>query len=105
MTSPVNPSNTTNTGLGPSPIVAAVNRLPALSNETADRLSRALGQSVVQCWGRLPQDVQQELFEAVVTQEGEAMRQRLALYLHGKHFRTVASLHARAITEPDSLGG
>ena len=86
-------------------MVTAAKQLPALSIETADRLSRALGQSVVQCRGRLPQEAQQELFEAVVAQEGEAMRQQLALFLHGKHFRTVASLHARAITEPDSLGG
>jgi hypothetical protein len=103
MTSPVNPSNAT--GRGPSSITAGVKRLPELPVDLGDRLSRALGHCVVQHWGRLPQDVQQELFEAVVAQEGEGMRQQLALYLHGKHFRTIASLHARAITEPDSLGG
>jgi len=37
--------------------------------------------------------------------EGEGIRQQLAIFLHGKHARTVDTLHARATPEPDSLGG
>jgi hypothetical protein len=33
------------------------------------------------------------------------MRPRLAVYLHGKHPRTCAAIMARAMLEPDSLGG
>jgi hypothetical protein len=32
-------------------------------------------------------------------------RPRLAVYLHEKHPRTCAALKARAMLEPDSLGG
>ena len=76
-----------------------------LSVEAANKLSRALGQAVARCWSRLPQEVQQELFEAAVMSDGETIRQQLAVYLHGKHSRTLNSAQARAIPEPDSLGG
>jgi hypothetical protein len=33
------------------------------------------------------------------------MRAELATYLHQKHARTAASVAARALVEPDSLGG
>ena len=33
------------------------------------------------------------------------MRPRLAIYLHEKHPRTCAAVKARAMLEPDSLGG
>jgi hypothetical protein len=76
-----------------------------LSVVTADKLSRALGQAVARGWSSLPQEIQHDLFEAAVTSEGETIRQQLAVYLHGKHERTVDTLQARAMPEPDSLGG
>jgi hypothetical protein len=77
----------------------------ALSFETADKLSRALGQAVARCWSSLPQEIQHNLFEAAVTFEGQTIRQQLAVCLHGKHERTVDAAQARAMPEPDSLGG
>jgi hypothetical protein len=76
-----------------------------LSVVTADKLSRALGQAVARGWSSLPQEIQHDLFEAAVTSEGETIRQQLAVYLHGKHERTVDAAQARAMPEPDSLGG
>ena len=76
-----------------------------LPREATEKLSRALGQAVARCWSSLPQDIQQNLFEAAVTSEGESIRQQLAIYLHGKHERTVDAAQARAMPEPDSLGG
>jgi hypothetical protein len=73
--------------------------------ETAEKLSRALGQAVARCWSSLPQDIQHNLFEAVVTSEGETIRQQLAVYLHGKHERTAETKQARAMPEPASLRG
>jgi hypothetical protein len=83
----------------------ALRQLPTLSADVTDRLSKALGQAIVRCWSRLPRDVQHDLFEAAVTAEGETIRQHLALYLHDTHARTIVSLQARAMSEPDSLGG
>ena len=76
-----------------------------LSAESADQLARALGQAVARCWSNLSQGDQHDLFEAAVAAEGEAIRQSLAIFLHEKHERTIHSQHARATTEPDSLGG
>jgi hypothetical protein len=76
-----------------------------LARVAADKIARALGQGLAQCWSRLPQDIQQDIFEAAVSLEGEAIRQLLAIYLHGKHTRTTDAMHARATSEPDSLGG
>lgn len=73
--------------------------------ELIDRLCCALGRAVGRRWSRLPQDVQQELFEAAVGSEGEGIRQPLAVFLHGKHARTMDAIHSRAMPEPDSLGG
>src|SRR5258708_343788 len=80
-------------------------RMPALDRDMVERLSSALGHAVAQCWSDLPQEAQQELFEAAVQAEGEGIRQQLAIFLHGKHARTVDTLRARATSEPDSLGG
>jgi hypothetical protein len=68
-------------------------------------LEGALGQAVARCWSALTPETQHTLFEAAVLSAGEAIRQELALYLHGKHQRTAGGVQARAITEPDSLGG
>ena len=76
-----------------------------LSDEVQGQLFRALGEAVVGIWGRLPQDIQHYLFEAAVTSQDESMRQRLAVFLHDKHHRTTDSIKARAMPEPDSLGG
>jgi ATP-dependent DNA ligase len=41
----------------------------------------------------------------VVEAEGESIREELALHLPGKHQRTVQAAQAKALIEPDSLGG
>jgi hypothetical protein len=97
------------TEIDPQPTVgvarAAVSGLENLSVETEAPLSGSLGQAVAQCWSTLPQDVQHELFEAAVAAQGETIRPLLAVFLHGKHARTLESLRVRATPEPDSLGG
>jgi hypothetical protein len=40
-----------------------------------------------------------------VMSQGEAIRQQLAVYLHGKHERTSDVAQSGAVPEPDSLGG
>ena len=81
----------------------AHDNLPPL--DMADELSRALGEAVVRIWSRLPQDAQHHLFEQVVTAQGEELRPRLAIFLHDHHPRTTDCIKARAMLEPDSLGG
>ena len=76
-----------------------------IAHETSEQLSRALGDAVVRIWGRLPPDLQNRLFEEAVTSQDEKLRPRLAVYLHEKHPSTCAALKARAMLEPDSLGG
>jgi hypothetical protein len=78
---------------------------PDLSPEEKERLSHALGQAVARWWSSLSQEIQQNLFEAAVTSEREAIRPQLAVFLHGKHERTVDAIQRRAIPEPDSPGG
>jgi len=78
--------------------------MAVIALETSEQLSRALGDAVVRIWGRLPPHLQNRLFEEAVTSQDE-MRPRLAVYLHEKHPRTCAAVKARAILEPDSLGG
>jgi hypothetical protein len=56
-------------------------------------------------WGRLPHDIQQKIFEEAVGGRGEELRAQLAIYLHDKHPRTTMAMGARALMEPDSLGG
>ena len=74
-------------------------------HQTSEQLSRALGEAVVKLWSRLPQDMQHDLFEEAVTLRGEVIRPQLAVFLHDHHTRTRASNEARAMLEPDSLGG
>ena len=76
-----------------------------LPGEATDRLSRALGEAVARSWSDLPQEIQHRLFEAAIIAHGEAIRQELAVYLHGKHDRTSNEGQSRAVPEPDSLGG
>jgi len=79
--------------------------MDVIAHETSEQLSRALGDAVVRIWGRLPPDLQNRLFKEAVTSQDEKMRPRLAIYLHEKHPRTCAAMQARAMLEPDSLGG
>jgi hypothetical protein len=75
------------------------------SLETSEQLSRALGEAVVKMWGHLPHALQSRLFQEAVTEREVDIRPRLAVFLHDKHPRTTAARKARAILEPDSLGG
>jgi hypothetical protein len=79
--------------------------MTTLSRDTSDLFSLALGDAVVRLWSHLPQDIQHRLFEEAVTSEWRGMRAELATYLHQKHTRTATSVAARAMVEPDSLGG
>jgi hypothetical protein len=72
---------------------------------TTEKIDRALGQAVARCWSKFVPKIQQTLFEAAVQAEGENVRQALAIHLHDKHERTAQSAQAKAILEPDSLGG
>jgi hypothetical protein len=77
-----------------------------IPGETADQLTRALGEAVVRLWSNLPQAVQNHLFQEAVTSRGESIRPQLAVFLHDKHPRTSDPLgKPREMTEPDSLGG
>jgi hypothetical protein len=76
-----------------------------IAQETSAQISRALGEAVVRSWDRLPHGVQRALFEQTVSSHGERMRPQLAVFLHDAHPRTCAAIKARAILEPDSLGG
>jgi hypothetical protein len=64
-----------------------------------------LGHAVAKVWSHLPQDAQHQLFEEAVAFRGESGRQQLAIFLHDGHPRTSDSIKARAMSEPDSLGG
>ena len=79
--------------------------MDTIPRDTADQLTRALGEAVVRIWSDLPQDVQHHLFEEAITSKGESIRSQLAVFLHDKHPRTCASIKASAMIEPDSLGG
>jgi hypothetical protein len=76
-----------------------------LAHETPDQFSHALVEAVVKNWGRLPHDVQRCLFEQAISSQGERMRPQLAVFLHDTHPRTGNAVKARAMLEPDSLGG
>jgi hypothetical protein len=76
-----------------------------ISRETSDHLSRALGEAVVRVWGYLPRDIQSRLFSETLNSQHRLMRPQLASLLHGKHPRTSGARQARAMLEPDSLGG
>ena len=53
-----------------------------------DKLITALGKAVAASWGELPVEVQQALFEAAVESAGEGSREKLAVYLPGRHRRS-----------------
>jgi hypothetical protein len=73
---------------------------------TSEDLTKALGRAVAAVWGELPPRVQHELFESAVRQSGSGAREQLAVFLHHRHPRTFdGGKPARAVPEPDSLGG
>lgn len=73
---------------------------------TSEGLTEALGRAVTAVWGDLPPKVQHELFESAVRLSGSGARERLAVFLHHRHPRTFDDAKpARAVPEPDSLGG
>ena len=76
-----------------------------LPTETQEQVIGALGRAIVKLWSQLPHDIQQHLFEEAIRSEGESLRQQVAVFLHHKHPRTSDSIKARAMPEPDSLGG
>jgi hypothetical protein len=52
-----------------------------------------LGAAVASCWGDIPQEIQQQLFEAAVAAGSadvgdDVLREQIALYLHNHHPRT-----------------
>jgi hypothetical protein len=76
------------------------------SRVITDQLMRALGDAVIRIWSNLPQEVQNHLFQEAVASQGEAIRSRLAVFLHDKHSRTSDPLgNPREMPEPDSHGG
>jgi hypothetical protein len=79
--------------------------METLSKEMSDQFIRALGDAAVRLWSHLPQDIQHRLFEEALTAEWAGKRSQLAQFLHDKHARTSAGAAARAMIEPDSLGG
>jgi hypothetical protein len=79
--------------------------MDVIGHETSEQLSRALGAAVIRLWSYLPHDVQYHLFEDVINHQDETMRPQLAVLLHDNHLRTSAGKKARAMLEPDSLGG
>jgi hypothetical protein len=73
---------------------------------TSERLTNALGRAVTAVWGDLPPKVQHELFESAVRLSRSGTREQLAVFLHRRHPRTFdGTKPARAVPEPDSLGG
>jgi hypothetical protein len=57
------------------------------------RFALALGQAVIEAWGRLPQDIQHLLFEKAVVaghhdERDESLRDQFAAFLHDQHPRT-----------------
>lgn len=70
-----------------------------------EELTTALGRAVTAIWGDLPAGVQHDLFESAVRLAGSGTREPLAAFLHHIHPRTREGEKARAIPEPDSLGG
>ena len=71
------------------------------------KLITALGEAVAASWGKLSVEAQLALYEAAIESAGEGSRETLAIYLRGRHPRTVPTNNrpGREVPEPDSLGG
>jgi hypothetical protein len=62
-------------------------------NANDDRFAVALGEAVIESWGRLPQQIQEIIFEQAVRaghhdERDESLREQLAVFLHERHPRT-----------------
>jgi hypothetical protein len=62
-------------------------------NENDERFALALGEAVIGVWAKLPQEVQELLFEQAVRaghhdERDESLREQLAVFLHDRHPRT-----------------
>jgi hypothetical protein len=68
----------------PNTGIAKMPSTDAIPSVTANQLTRVLGEAVI----RLPQAVQNRLFQEAVTSHGEFIRLPLAVFLHDKHPRT-----------------
>lgn len=79
--------------------------MEVISHENSREISRQLGETIIRMWGRLPPDVQHDLFEETLMSLGKSMRPQLAIFLHEKHSRTIAAMADLAMLKPDSLGG
>jgi hypothetical protein len=55
--------------------------------ETVNEFERLLGHAALRLWSDLPRDVQEKLFETAVPID-EAVRNRLAIFLHDRHPKT-----------------
>jgi hypothetical protein len=75
------------------------------ADQSEEELFIALGRAASKVWSNLPQEIQHALFDEAVSFRGEAIRQPLAIFLHGRHWRTTDTLKAEAVLEPDSPGG
>lgn len=72
----------------------------------SEDLTTVLGRAVTAVWGDLPASAQHDLFESAVRLAGSDTREPLAAFLHHVHPRTTdGEKPARAVPEPDSLGG
>jgi len=63
-------------------------------NDIAARYFLILGAAAADLWSRLPQELQQTLFERAVTlghqgEQDESLREQLAKFLHDHHARTL----------------
>jgi hypothetical protein len=79
--------------------------MEVISHENSNLISHNIGETIVRLWSRLPQGVQHDLFEETLKSLGESKRPQLAIFLHQKNARTIASIADRATLKPDSLGG
>jgi hypothetical protein len=86
-----------------SPIIT--HETPMTDDQSEEELFIALGGAASKLWSSLPQEMQHMLFDEAVSFRGEAIRQPLAIFLHGRHSRTTDALKAEAVLEPDSPGG
>jgi len=61
--------------------------------DTEDQFAPLLGRAALHLWAELPRDAQEKLFEHAVVighqgERDEALRERLAKFLHDRHKRT-----------------
>jgi len=47
-----------------------------------------LGQAVFECWGFLPRDIQETIFQRAIHKKSDDVREELAKQLHEAHPRT-----------------